>query len=455
MKFTDILTPRGLQAYKKHFLQLKDIGYVKDIELDLVRKDGTAMPVLLNATAVTDASGNQVMSRITVHDMTDLKKIETQLRQAQKMEAIGQLASGIAHDFNNIMSAIINYAYLVYSTLKEDDPLRSCIEQISSLSMKASEITRGLLVFSRKNIVNLMPVNINNVLSDMGKLLSKFIGEDIEINCRLSDRDLIIMADRSHMEQIIMNLATNARDALPEGGSFTLETGLVIIDEAFIHMHGFGKPGRYAVLSFTDTGTGIDEWTRQRIFEPFFTTKEVGKGTGLGLSIIYGIVKQHGGYINVYSEPGRGTTFKIYFHIVDAAVPENKKPELSDLAGRGETILVAEDEAAVRSSLKIILEKFGYRMIEAENGDDAIEVFKEHRDKIDLLLFDVIMPKKNGKEAYEEIRKIRPDIKVIFTSGYSTEIIDRKGIISAGFNHVSKPLSPDMLLKTVKEVIRG
>lgn len=406
-------------------------------------------------TSMYDASGNLIGVLGISRDITEHRKLEEQYLQAQKMEAIGQLASGIAHDFNNIMAAIINYAYLLKSRISEDDPVQSQIEQISSLSMKASEITRGLLAFSRKNIANLMPVNINSVILDMGKLLSKFIGEDIDIALRLSDKDLIIMADISHIEQIIINLATNARDAMPEGGSFTIETDVASIDDDFIHMHGFGTRGMYALLSVTDTGAGMAEETKQRIFEPFFTTKEVGKGTGLGLAIIYGIVKQHGGYINVYSEPGRGTTFKIYFHIVDAAVPGKEDITPSDLTGHSETILLAEDEETVRNSVKNILEQFGYRVIEAVNGDDAIEKYREHKGKIDLLLFDVIMPKKNGKEAYDEIKKITPEIKVIFTSGYSSEIIDKKGIIKDGFIHILKPLSPDKLLSTIKKVLQN
>jgi PAS domain S-box-containing protein len=454
MKFTDMLSPMGARVYRKHFPQLEEGGYIKDIELEMVRKDGTIMPVLLGATAVKDETGTLVMSRITVSDITDFKKLESQLRQAQKMEAIGQLAGGIAHDFNNIMSAIINYAYLIKNCMNEDDPLRDQIEQIGALSMKASEITRGLLAFSRKNIVNLMPLHINKVLLDTGKMLSKFIGEDIQINFRLSDKNLTIMADSSNIEQVIINLATNARDAMPEGGSLTIETDLVIIDDAYIHMHGFGTRGTYALLSVTDTGIGMDEKTRQRIFEPFFTTKELGKGTGLGLAIIYGIVKQHEGYITVYSEPGTGTTFRVYFPLVNAAVPEVKEIKPSDLTGRAETILVAEDEAAVRNSERIILEKSGYRVIEAVNGDDAIEKYEEYKNNIDLLLLDVIMPKKNGKEAYEEIKKITPGIKVIFTSGYSAEIIDKKGIITDGFYHILKPVSPDKLLSTIKEALQ-
>lgn len=455
MKFTDMLTPWGVQVYRKHFQQLEKRGHIKAIELEIVRKDGTIMPVLWGATAVKDESEKYLMSRNTVYDMTDLKKLESQLRHAQKMEAIGQLAGGIAHDFNNIMSAIINYAYLIKNTIKEEDPLQDQIERISSLSMKASEITRGLLAFSRKNITNLMPTNINNVLLDMGKLLSKFIGEDIEINSSLSDKDLIIMADKSHLEQVIINLATNARDAMPERGSFTIETDMVSIGDDFIHMHGFGTRGTYALLSVTDTGIGMDEETKHRIFEPFFTTKEVGKGTGLGMAIVYGIVKQHEGYINVYSEPGRGTTFKIYFPVASATVPEKEENITPDLTGHAETILLAEDETAVRISVKFILEKFGYSVIEAVNGDDAIEKFREHKDKIELLLFDVIMPKKNGKEAYEEIKKITPGIKVIFTSGYSADILDTKGVITNGFAHISKPLLPDKLLSTIKEMLQS
>ena len=427
----------------------------KPIEHRIVRKDGQIRWVENTIVPNYDAHGNLLSYDGILRDITERKNLENQLLHAQKMEAVGQLAGGIAHDFNNILSAIVNYAYLLKNKFTADDPSQAQIDQIYSLSMKASEITRGLLAFSRKHFINPIPVNLNSSVKNMEKLLSKFISEDIQLKLNLSDKDPVIMADSAQIEQIVINLATNARDAMPDGGSLIIETEQADIDDNFIRLHGFGKPGQYALISVTDTGTGMDEETKKRIFEPFFTTKGVGKGTGLGLSIIYGIVSQHNGYIDVYSKPGTGTTFKIYFHIVKTEAQKKKDLKLSDLSGKGETILVAEDESEVRNSIKLILEKFGYKVIEALDGEDAMEKFREHKDRIDLLLFDVIMPKKNGRDAYEEIKKTSPEMRVIFTSGYSSEIIDKKGILTDGFEHVSKPVLPDRLLSKISEVLHN
>jgi CheY-like chemotaxis protein len=265
--------------------------------------------------------------------------------------------------------------------------------------------------------------------------------------------DLTIMADSFQIEQVLMNLATNARDAMPEGGCLTIETRPVRIDEEYVKRHIFATPGMYALLSVTDTGIGMDEKTKERIFEPFFTTKEVGKGTGLGLAIVHGIVKQHNGKINVYSEPGRGTTFKIYLPLIGKEAVEAEISELPPPKGGTETILLAEDDETVRELIKNILEESGYKMIEAVDGEDAVEKFKGNKDRIHLALFDVIMPKKNGKEACEEIKSIIPDIKTIFMSGYTADIVSRKGILEEGLAFIAKPVSPDELLRKVREVL--
>jgi CheY-like chemotaxis protein len=261
------------------------------------------------------------------------------------------------------------------------------------------------------------------------------------------------MADSGQIEQVLMNLATNARDAMPHGGLLTIETELVELDEQYIKTHAVEAPGMYARISVTDTGIGMDEKTRERIFEPFFTTKEMGRGTGLGLAIVYGIIKQHNGYINVYSEPGKGTTFRIYIPLIKPEFKEVESMVLSAPKGGTETILIAEDDTEVRRITKEVLENFGYKVIEAVNGVDAINKFIENKDRIRLLLFDLIMPKKNGREAYEEIRKIMPDIKVLFTSGYPADIIHEKGVLEEGINFISKPVSPDDLLRKVREVL--
>ena len=387
------------------------------------------------------------------HVEDERERLLTQLLQAQKMEAVGQLAGGISHDFNNILTAMIGYGHLLKMKMKEDDPLRTYADNILSLSDKAANLTQSLLAFSRKRIMNPCPANLNEIIKRIDYLLSRIIGEDIKLQTVLSEKDLIVMADSGQIEQVLMNLATNARDAMPKGGLLTIGTETLDIDEEFIKEHGFGNEGEYALISLTDTGAGMDRETREKIFEPFFTTKEVGKGTGLGLSMVYGIIKQHEGYINVYSEPGRGTTFRIYLPLIEAKV-EEIKPEVIQPVERGtETVLLAEDEDAIREFIKKLLGEYGYKVITVTSGQEAINEFKAHKDKIQLALLDVIMPNKNGKEAYEEIKKIRPDIKVLFMSGYPADIIHKHDIIEKGFAYIEKPASPTKLLRKIREVL--
>ncbi|MEW6739751.1 MAG: ATP-binding protein [Nitrospirota bacterium] len=409
---------------------------------------------------VKEADGTVSGLILILLDVTDRKRAEdesailkAQLGQAQKMEAIGRLAGGIAHDFNNILTAIIGYGSLLKTNMDREDPLVAYVEQILSSSERAANLTQQLLAFSRKQIISPKPVNLNEVIKRTEKLLLRLIGEDIELKTILADKDLTAMADSGQIEQVLMNLATNARDAMPHGGLLTIETELVELDKEYIKTHAVETPGIYARISVTDTGIGMDEKTRERIFEPFFTTKEFGKGTGLGLAIVYGIIKQHNGYINVYSEPGKGTTFRIYIPLIKPEFKEAESIVLPAPKGGTETILAAEDDAEVRRLTKEVLENFGYKVIEAVNGVDAINKFIENKDRIQFLLFDLIMPKKNGKEAYEEIRKIMPDIKVLFTSGYPADIIHEKGVLEEGINFISKPVSPDDLLRKVREVL--
>jgi PAS domain S-box-containing protein len=381
------------------------------------------------------------------------EKLHAQLLQAQKMEAVGQLAGGIAHDFNNILTAMIGYGHLLKMKLKEEDPLRSYADHILSLSDKAANLTQSLLAFSRKQIINPRPVDINEIIRRIDHLLSRIIGEDIQLLTMLSENDLIVMADPGQIEQVLMNLATNARDAMPKGGLLTIMTETVDIDHVFIREHDFGKEEPYALISLTDTGAGIDRETREKIFEPFFTTKEVGKGTGLGLSMVYGIIKQHNGYINVYSEPGRGTTFRIYLPVI-AAEAEKIKPEvIPPVITVTETLLLAEDETGVREFTKNLLKEYGYKVITAVDGQDAINEFKAYKNRIHLVLLDVIMPNKNGKEVYDEIKQIKPDIKVLFMSGYPADIIQKHGIIEKGLAYIEKPASPTKLLRKIREVL--
>ena len=384
---------------------------------------------------------------------SEKKKLYLQLLQAQKMEAVGQLAGGIAHDFNNILTAIIGYAFMLKKKITGDVLLGTYADYILSLSDKAANLTQSLLAFSRKQVLNPTPINLNEVIGVVEKLLFRIIGEDIRLRTLLSENDVIVLADHVQIEQVLMNLATNARDAMPGGGLLSIGTETVDIDAEFINEHGFGKEGTYALISVADTGTGMNKETKEKIFEPFFTTKEVGKGTGLGLAMVYGIVKQHDGYINVYSEPGIGTTVRIYLPVIlGKADAETIKPEvIQPLATGTETILLAEDEDAVRAFTRKLFEESGYKVIEAIDGEDAIGKFKLHKDKIQLVMLDVIMPNKNGREVYKAIKKIAPDIKILFTSGYPAEHIN--GMIAKGTPFIIKPLSPTKLLQKVREVL--
>jgi two-component system cell cycle sensor histidine kinase/response regulator CckA len=381
----------------------------------------------------------------------DRAKLESQLRQLQKMEAMGTFAGGIAHDFNNILTAIIGYGSLLRQRMGKDSPFKGYIDDILAAAERAASLTRSLLAFSRKQEIKLKPENLNEIVKRINALLLRVIGEDIELKSVSADEELNVLADSNQIEQVLMNLVTNARDAMPDGGILTLRTERTDIKGSI--PNSVVPPGEYAVLSVTDTGTGMDEETKKRIFEPFFTKKTVGKGTGLGLSIAYGIIRQHDGEITVYSEPGKGTTFKVYLKLSKTGTRSADAAPVAAPVGGVETILVAEDDSAVRRFVRTMLEEYGYTVIEAVDGEDAVEKFRENRERIQLLILDVIMPKKNGKEAYEEICKMRSDVPVLFSSGYTADIIGKKGILEEGFNFISKPISLPILLSKIREIL--
>lgn len=394
------------------------------------------------------------LAQCNIREITERKKLEAQLREAQKMEAVGLLAGGIAHDFNNILSAIVGYGSLLQTKMNSDDPLRENVDQILVSADRAAEVTHSLLAFSRKQVINLKPFNINAMLERFKKLLSRLIGEDIELRTNFTDTDVFIMADAGQIEQVLLNLATNARDAMPHGGHLTLDTQLVELDDTFIRVHGYGEPRMFAVISVSDTGVGMDKETIDKIFEPFFTTKEAGKGTGLGLALAYGIIKQHNGYITVYSEPEKGTTFRIYLPAVKSSEEVIVKTVIEPPPSHGnETILVAEDDSALRNLFSTVLQEYGYKVILAKDGEDAIKKFADNKDKIQLIMLDMIMPKKSGKEVYDRIRKMRPDMKTLFSSGYTADRIDKDGMRKEGFDFIMKPVSPKDLLKKIREVL--
>lgn len=431
-------------------------GFVRDCPLAMRRMDGTPIWCSVTATAHYDAAGNLEWLDGIMEDITEQKKLEDQLRQSQKMEAIGTFTGGIAHDFNNILTAILGYSNLLRLKINtQEKTLISYVDQILASSEKAANLTRSLLAFSRKQPIDPKPVDLNDIVNNVQKLLIRVIGEDVEFRTRLAERDLVVLADAGQIEQVLLNLATNARDAMPEGGMLTIETSYAHFADGHLGFSEELHPGEYAVMAATDTGVGMDEQTRQRIFEPFYTTKEVGRGTGLGLSIVYGIVRQHEGDIHVYSEPGKGTSFKVYLPLLGQEPDGESQEPGESLTGGVETILVAEDDPDVRRLLVAMLEQFGYSVIEAVDGEDAVVRFQEHRDRIDLVILDVIMPKMNGKESADRIRAVQPDVKLIFSSGYTADIIQAKGILESGVRFLQKPVQPQALLSAIRKTLQG
>jgi len=444
--------PANLEQFERLLSGAQD-GYT--LENRFVRKDGGIVHTILTVRGVRrpDRSIDYVVA--SLQDITELKHLEGQLRHSQKMEAVGQLAGGVAHDLNNILMVIYGYCSALQMKVGTDSRFRSDIDHIFAAAERAANLTRSLLAFSRKQIMAPRPVNLNDIVKNVENLLSRVIGEDIQLQTTMKLNPLTIFADGGQIEQVLMNLATNARDAMPEGGLLSIETELHELDQSFVHAHGFGVPGEYAVISVSDTGKGMDAETTKKIFEPFFTTKEVGKGTGLGLAIVYGVIKQHNGFINVYSEPGTGTTFRIYLpQFSGEKIDDEYKEEISEhLLMGSETILVAEDDPSIRELSEMILGKFGYEVILAHDGMDAIEKFKANSDKVDIIIMDLIMPKKSGREAYQDIRRLKPSVKVLFISGYSPDLLQNKGVLETGEEVMIKPVRPLELARRVRAML--
>ncbi len=381
-------------------------------------------------------------------------KLEEQLRQSQKMEAVGRLAGGVAHDFNNILTAISGYSHFLLNSMPPEDPNRADVEEIKKAGERAASLTRQLLVFSRQQVLQPRALNVNLIVADIEKMLHRLIGEDVDLAASLAKNLGTIKADPGQIEQVIMNLVVNARDAMPHGGRLVLETANVELSAEYVSMHLEAAPGPHVMLAVSDTGHGMDATTLSRIFEPFFTTKEKGKGTGLGLSTVYGIVKQSGGSIYVYSEPGKGSTFKIYFpRVEEAAQPlRTDRPAVKAMGG-SETILLVEDDEMVRKFLVRALREAGYSVLEADKPETALALFERHKERVDLLMTDIVMPGMRGDELAQRILAVRAGLKVIFISGYTEASMLRHDLLDPNVNFLQKPLNPDLLAQRLREIL--
>ncbi|TAN41873.1 MAG: response regulator [Nitrospirae bacterium] len=426
--------------------QSEHLGPVEHVDLQKFFEE-TTTPIL--------DSGNNIIGTIhIVKDITEKKELEEKLVQSQKMESLGLLAGGVAHDFNNLLTAITGYSSMLQQSL-EDSPanIKRYLQQVIDAADRAQNFTAGLLAFSRKQIIKPRQITLNSIITDISDIMRSLVSEDIELKMVLGRDELPVFGDHHQIEQILINLVTNARDAMNEGGTLTVSTSLVLVDADFAERYAT-RPGQYMLLTVSDTGKGIDRKHLGRVFEPFFTTKGKGKGTGLGLAMVYGIVKQHNGVLDIESDMGVGTTFKIYFPVMEGAdIRQAKEEEVNnddiDLSG-SETILVAEDEGAVRAFLKDSIERFGYKVILANDGEDAIKKYLQYKDSIDLILLDVVMPRKNGKEVYNTIKKEDSGAKIIFMSGYTQNILTSKGVYAEELEFIPKPLEIKRLMIKIR-----
>ncbi len=449
-------------------MTVRDIRPPEDVPafLESVRSPGAAS--MFGTWRHRRKSGDVFQVEVTMHtfmldgrtcrlavgrDVTERLRLEEQLRHAQKMEAVGRLAGGVAHDFNNVLSVILSYGEMLQADLRRDDPMRGDLEEITKAAQRAAALTRQLLLFSRQQVVEPKVLDLNELLAGMDKMLRRMLGEDVDLTLVPAPELGRIRADAGNVEQVIMNLVVNARDAMPTGGQLTIETGNVDLDADYAREHFGSTPGQHVMLAVTDTGIGIDKATQARIFEPFFTTKEPGKGTGLGLSTVFGIAQQSGGSVWVYSEPGKGTTLKVYFPrvIAEIDVPRETLPPVS-LRGK-ETILLVEDEEQVRVVAEGILKRNGYHVIVAQNAGEALLFCEKHPGVIHMLLTDVVMPQMSGAELAKRIAKTRPDMKLLCMSGYTDDSIVRHGVLESGVAFLQKPFTPESLMRKVRDVL--
>jgi two-component system, cell cycle sensor histidine kinase and response regulator CckA len=428
-------------------------GRLDGIELKWKRKDGRTITVRISGRAVSNADEPADVLEAIAEDITDRRVLEDQFRQAQKMEAVGRLAGGVAHDFNNLLMVISGYAEVILANLSEDHPLYEKGRAIQSAADRATTLTRQLLAFSRKQLLELKVVDVNAIVSDMERLLRPLIGESVEFVTTLAPDAAHTRADAGQLEQVLMNLVVNAKDAMPGGGKLAIETENIFVDENHRRPQTFIRPGNYVLLTVRDSGLGMDKETQSRIFEPFFTTKEKGKGTGLGLSTVYGIVKQSGGYVMVQSEEGRGTSFHIYLPRAEGAVERHQAPVAHTALGGTETVLLVEDEEPVRQLVRDTLAAKGYQVVEAENGETGLAAAAQHKGNIDLVITDVVMPGLGGRELVKRLAETRPQTKVLYLSGYTEDSILSDGAFEQGTAFLQKPFTLQNLSRKVREVL--
>jgi len=417
--------------------------------LQALRKDGSTFPVEVSLSPMTTEPGVVIAA---VRDITARRRLEAELRQVQKMEAVGRLAGGVAHDFNNILGVILGQSQIVLRRMSGDDPLRPRLEQILSASERAAGLTRQLLAFSRKQVFETRVLDLNEIIERMTSMLGRLLGEDIDLSFRRGEGLGRVRADATQIEQILMNLAVNARDAMPGGGRLAIETSNADMDEDYARVHPGAVAGAYVCVEVTDSGHGMTKEVQARVFEPFFSTKEAGKGTGLGLSTVYGIVKQSDGFIYLYSEQGQGTTFKVYLPRVEGEVERAAKTPAA-AARTSETILLAEDENALRELIRELLEANGYRVLVADDPMKAIEAAESYEGTIHLLLTDVVMPRMNGRELALRIKERRPGVRVLYMSGYTEDVIAHRGVLEEGASLISKPFTQESLARRLREVL--
>lgn len=434
---------------------LGSVDEFKDVEMEWKRKDDSPITVRCSGRRVKGVEENSTYFEVFVEDITERRVLERQLRMAAKMEAVGRLSGGIAHDFNNLLGVVIGYSQMLKRKIDTESPLHEYVEEIEKAGQRATSLTRQLLAFSRQQILSPKVLDLNELIADMAKMLPRLIGEDISVGTNLDPVIGRVKADQGQLEQVMMNLAVNARDAMPSGGRLSIKTANIGLDEMYARQHPGARPGKYVVLSVADSGIGMTSETLTHIFEPFFTTKEVGKGTGLGLATVYGVVKQSGGYIWVDSEPGKGSCFQIFLPRIEGAVTPVEEPP-SSLSPRGdETILVAEDAEPLRKLARSFLEGRGFRVLTASSGEEALQVAGGFSGTIHLLLTDIVMPGMNGRVLGETLLPKRPGLKILYMSGYTDSFIAGHGVLEAGTHLLHKPFTEEVLISKVSEVLNS